>query len=43
MRAPSSRMPLCMYSLVTHCRMPRMHAAVSCAQQQPFHASPAEP
>lgn len=30
MRAPSSRIPECAYSFVTHCRMPRICCAVSC-------------
>ncbi len=54
MRAPSSRMPLCMYSFVTHCRMPRMCAAVSCmhaahvrdaapdVRRRPLHAAPCQ-
>ena len=35
MRAPSSRMPECAYSLVTHCRMPRICCAVSCNRTEP--------
>jgi len=30
MRPPSSRIPECLYSLVTHCRRPRTRAAVPC-------------
>ena len=34
MRAPSSRMPECMYSFVTHCLMPWILSAVRCASSK---------